>query len=186
MSTPIDPYRSAELDLAGLVDAAQHILGCIAPIASDARVAALPDARTIRYYQTAGLIGKPLRYDGRQAVYGYRHLLEVVAVKLLQARGLTLAQVQRALATATLAEIEAAVSDALAAAGPSPAPAAPSPLDGRPLATPRGPSAIPARGLVAAEVAPGVFVTVDPNRVGDAQAVIDRIAAIFRLNGGIS
>jgi DNA-binding transcriptional MerR regulator len=179
MSTPLDPYRTAELDLSGLVDAAQHILARIAPVASDARVAAVPDARTIRYYQTAGLVSKPLRYDGRQAVYGYRHLIEVVAVKLLQARGLTLAQVQRALAAATIAEIEAAVGDALDLASPSPAPAAPPPLDGQPQAAPAWPSATPTRGMVAAEVAPGVFVTVDPNRVGDAHAVIDRIAAIL-------
>lgn len=179
MSTPLDPYRTAELDLSGLVDAAQHILARIGPVASDGRVAAVPDARTIRYYQTAGLVGKPLRYDGRQAVYGYQHLLEVVAVKLLQARGLTLAQVQRALAAATVSEIEAAVSDALDAASASPAPAAPPPLEGQPFAAPLRPSAIPTRGLIAAEVAPGVFVTVDPNRVDDAHAVIDRIAAVL-------
>jgi len=168
MSTSLDLYRTAELDLPGLVEAARELLWSTAPPSGDGRIAAYPDARTVRYYQTIGLVGKPLRYDGRQAVYGFRHLLAVVAVKLLQAQGLTLAQVQSALATATPAQIEAAVEVSLETEAPSRLPAppiTPAPLLHR------------ARGLIAAEVAPGVHVIVDPERVDDPQTVIERIAA---------
>jgi DNA-binding transcriptional MerR regulator len=64
------------------------------PTAADGRVAARVDERLVRYYQSLGLIERPLRYDGRQAVYGQRHLDQVLAVRRLQAEGLTLAQVQ--------------------------------------------------------------------------------------------
>ena len=64
----------------------------IARIASgDERVRAVPDARTVRDYQTLGLLPKPQRYRGRSAMYGFEHLLRIVAVKLLQAHDQSLA-----------------------------------------------------------------------------------------------
>ncbi len=63
-----------------------------------ARVRAVPDARTIRYYTTLGLVDRP-ELQGRTALYGERHLLQLVAIKRLQAeQGLALAQVQERLA----------------------------------------------------------------------------------------
>lgn len=63
-----------------------------------ARVRAVPDARTIRYYATLGLVDRPA-LQGRTALYGERHLLQLVAIKRLQAEeGLTLSQVQERLA----------------------------------------------------------------------------------------
>ncbi len=61
---------------------------------SNRQVTAVPDARTIRYYGTLGLVDKPAEMRGRTAYYGRRHLLQLVAIKKLQARGLTLAEVQ--------------------------------------------------------------------------------------------
>jgi DNA-binding transcriptional MerR regulator len=60
----------------------------------DGRVRAVPDLRTIRYYTTLGLLDRAAAVCGRTALYGRRHLLQLVAIKRLQARGLTLAQVQ--------------------------------------------------------------------------------------------
>ncbi len=65
------------------------------------RVRDIPDLRTIRYYTTAGLLDRPAEMRGRTALYGRRHLLQLVAIKQLQARGLSLSQVQRQLAGAT-------------------------------------------------------------------------------------
>src|SRR5271165_2046306 len=59
------------------------------------RVRDIPDLRTIRYYTTAGLLERPVEMRGRTALYGRRHLLQLVAIKRLQARGLALAEVQR-------------------------------------------------------------------------------------------
>ncbi len=62
-----------------------------------ARVRAVPDARTIRYYTTLGLVDRPA-LQGRTALYGEKHLLQLVAIKRLQAEeGLSLSQVQERL-----------------------------------------------------------------------------------------
>jgi DNA-binding transcriptional MerR regulator len=58
------------------------------------RVRDVPDVRTIRYYTTLGLIDRPAQMRGRTALYGRRHLLQLVAIKRLQAKGLTLAEIQ--------------------------------------------------------------------------------------------
>ena len=65
------------------------------------RVRDVPDRRTIRYYTTLGLIDRPAEMRGRTAIYGRRHLLQLVAIKKLQARGQTLLEVQRVLAGIT-------------------------------------------------------------------------------------
>lgn len=61
--------------------------------AADHRVSAAPDARTIRYYTTLGLLERPL-VQGRQARYGTHHLLQLLAVKALQSQGLALGDIQ--------------------------------------------------------------------------------------------
>lgn len=64
------------------------------PGQASARVREVPDIRTIRYYTTLGLIDRPAQMRGRTALYGRRHLLQLVAIKRLQAKGLSLAEVQ--------------------------------------------------------------------------------------------
>ena len=61
--------------------------------APDARVSAAPDARTVRYYTTLGLLDRPA-IENRQARYGQRHLLQLLAIKVLQSLDLPLAQIQ--------------------------------------------------------------------------------------------
>jgi DNA-binding transcriptional MerR regulator len=62
--------------------------------APSGRVRDVPDRRTIRYYTTLGLIDRPAAMRGRTALYAERHLLQLVAIKRLQASGLTLSEVQ--------------------------------------------------------------------------------------------
>src|SRR5437763_16140887 len=64
------------------------------PGQASGRVREVPDARTVRYYTTLGLLDRPAAMRGRTALYGRRHLLQLVAIKRLQARGLSLAEVQ--------------------------------------------------------------------------------------------
>jgi DNA-binding transcriptional MerR regulator len=61
------------------------------------RVRELPNGRTIRWYTTIGLVDRPLATKGRVALYGQRHALQLAAIKQLQARGNTLAEVQERL-----------------------------------------------------------------------------------------
>lgn len=72
----------------------------------DGRVAAAPDARTIRYYTTLGLLDRPT-LDDKKARYGRRHLLQLLAIKALQAAQLPLAQIQARLYGLRDAELEA-------------------------------------------------------------------------------
>lgn len=69
--------------------------------APNGRVRDLPDARAIRWYATIGLVDRPSAMRGRTALYGPRHLLQLVAVKRRQAQGRTIAQIQQELAGAT-------------------------------------------------------------------------------------
>lgn len=65
--------------------------------APNGRVRGIPDLRTIRYYTTLGLLDRPAQMRGRTALYAHRHLLQLVAIKRLQARGLALAEIQEKL-----------------------------------------------------------------------------------------
>jgi hypothetical protein len=84
------------------------------------RVRDVPDRRTIRWYTTIGLVDRPAEMRGRVALYGRRHLSQLVAIKRLQAQGLSLASIQRELVGATPETVERVArlpSDA-GAAGP--------------------------------------------------------------------
>ena len=92
------------------------------------RVRDLPDQRAIRYYATLGLLDRPHAYRGRTALYGVRHLLQLTAIKRLQAQGRSLAQVQRELLGASAAELARIAGVDLAKfAEPPPAPQSPTP-----------------------------------------------------------
>lgn len=149
-------HRDATFRLTALVDLANGLLPRLTA-ASDGRVATAFDARGVRYYQSIGVVQKPLRYEGRAAIYGYTHVLQLICAKALQGKGLKLAQVQRALAGASLAQLESAAAEALG----EPAPAAPAPAY---------------RTVITAELAPGVTVTLDPAHVADVDALLARLA----------
>lgn len=65
--------------------------------AESARVRAVPDTRTIRYYTTLGLLKPPAQMHGRTALYSETHVLQIVAIKRLQADDLSLSDIQRRL-----------------------------------------------------------------------------------------
>jgi len=87
-----------EWSLDGLVAEVERLLGRLDLDASavDGRVTAAPDVRTVRYYTSLGLLDRP-RMQGREGRYGRRHLLQLAAIKVLQAEGLSLGEVQERL-----------------------------------------------------------------------------------------
>lgn len=92
-------------ELAGLVEAA---LAVDYPGAPTGRVRDVPDPRAIRWYVTRGLVDRPAASRGRVALYGRRHLLQLVAIKRRQAQGRSLADIQAELTGVTdaaLAEV---------------------------------------------------------------------------------
>ncbi|HEV2634683.1 MAG TPA: MerR family transcriptional regulator [Actinocrinis sp.] len=73
--------------------------------APNGRVRERPDGRSIRWYATIGLVDRPVAGPGRTALYGPRHLVQLVAVKRLQAQGFSLAEIQAELAGAAEAKL---------------------------------------------------------------------------------
>lgn len=105
-----------------LVERVRLALAAEYPGAPNGRVRDLPDRRAIRWYTTTGLVDRPAGMRGRSAVYGPRHLLQVVAVKRRQAEGHSLAEIQAELAGATddaLADVARVPEPLLATGGPT-------------------------------------------------------------------
>lgn len=120
---PIAPWTLDELS--ARVSAA---LGSAEVDQKNGQVSEVPNARTIRYYATIGLLDRPYA-AGRGVRYGRRHLLQLVAIKRLQSQGKVLAEVQKellALSGAALEKLAALPADdetaALAAEVHGPAP----------------------------------------------------------------
>src|ERR1700761_4466426 len=117
--------RERRYTIAELADASAAALGALGIAARNGQVRDRPDVRTIRYYATLGLVDPPAEMTGRTARYGPRHLLQVMAVKAVQARGDSLADAQRTLVGASDEELRTAIGPGLPAALtalPSPAP----------------------------------------------------------------
>lgn len=81
--------------------------------------AARPNERTVRYYVTRGLVAAP-EGRGTAATYGYRHLLQILAIKLRQMDGATLGTIGGELHALTGDVLERRVAAALGAQLPLP------------------------------------------------------------------
>lgn len=103
-------------DLAGLAGALLEASN-IVPVNAAAR--ALPGERTIRFYVARGLVSPP-EGRGTAATYGYRHLLQVLAIKLRQMEGATLESLHKELADLAGDMLERRVASALGPALPLP------------------------------------------------------------------
>src|SRR5690349_20681043 len=88
-----------------LVERVRQALAAEYPGAPNGRVREVPDRRAIRWYTTTVLVDRPAAMRGRTALYGPRHLLQLVAVKLRQAQGHSLAAIQAELAGASDADL---------------------------------------------------------------------------------
>ena len=124
-----------DLTMEELVETAEALVGRIVPKQTKYKVTERPDARTIRYYVTQGLLPKPVGYEGGRARYSGSHLLRLVWIKKLQAEHHTLARISKLLegasdetvlreigvdapAPATVTEEKEAAAEATAAPAP--------------------------------------------------------------------
>jgi DNA-binding transcriptional MerR regulator len=64
------------------------------PAPRNGQVRAIPDERTVRYYGTIGLLDRPSAMRGRTALYGRKHVAQIIAIKRLQTMGRSLAEIQ--------------------------------------------------------------------------------------------
>ena len=65
-----------------------------------------PNERLVRYYATQGLMDKPIEKHGRTAIYSVRHVLQLLAIKLLQSDGLSHDQIGEQVTRMTDSELE--------------------------------------------------------------------------------
>jgi len=118
--TTLREYRAlAPWGLRDLAALAGGILDASGVVPVNAAARARPSERTIRFYVARGLVSPP---DGRgtAAVYSYRHLLQVLAIKLRQMEGATLESMVKEFATLTGDLIERRAASALGPGLPSP------------------------------------------------------------------
>jgi DNA-binding transcriptional MerR regulator len=87
------------------------------PPPKNGQVRAVPDERTIRYYVTIGLLDRPSAMRGRTALYGPRHVAQVIAIKRLQTMGRSLSEIQQLWPTLDDATLARMSGVALPAAG---------------------------------------------------------------------
>lgn len=128
------PWNLRELaSLASALLSASHVK----PV--NAAAAAHPTERTIRYYVTRQLVTAP-EGRGTAATYGYRHLLQVLAIKLHQMKGDTLESIAREMAAVQGDQLERRTAMALGPALPPPEEVVP--VDGE-----RAPRREPATGV---------------------------------------
>lgn len=113
-------------DLSALAGA---ILDTSAIYPVNAAASARPSERTIRFYVTRKLVSPP-EGRGTAATYGYRHLLQVLAIKLQQMEGATLEQLVKELGGLAGDVVERRVAAALGSRLPPP--------DQLPLTVPEG------------------------------------------------
>ncbi len=68
-----------------LLEVANFFVEAIAPMQPSVRVSKQLTERNLRYYINQGLVDPPIGKDGLSAIYGYRHLLQLISLKRLQA-----------------------------------------------------------------------------------------------------
>ncbi len=190
---PIAPWTLDELT-SRVTAALAHQYRSGAVDQRNGQVTEVPNGRTIRYYATIGLLDRPYT-SGRTVRYGRRHLLQLVAIKRLQAQGLPLADVQQrlqALDAQALEELAALPADdelaALAAEVHGPAPkvesrrdssfwsadpeaAASSPMSIPPSSPPATETAVPVAGINLARGVTLSFPTTRPLGENDLEAL---------------
>ncbi len=113
-------YRQlAPWNLRDLSSLAAAILESAAIRPINAAAAAAPSERTIRFYVTRQLVDPP-EGRGTAATYSYRHLLQVLTIKLRQMEGATLTAIAEELRVTTGDVLERRVASALGSGLPSP------------------------------------------------------------------
>jgi DNA-binding transcriptional MerR regulator len=100
--------RGLAAHAAALVDAAG-----MKPTNASARAA--PSARAVRFYVANGLLDRP-EGAGTAATYGYRHLLQLLAIKIRQREGQTLDVIKTEMREVTGDALERRVAQSLAPA----------------------------------------------------------------------
>jgi hypothetical protein len=82
---------------------------------TNASARAAPSARSVRFYVSNGLLDRP-EGTGTAATYNYRHLLQLLAIKIRQREGQTLETIKREMKEVTGDLLERRIAQSLAPA----------------------------------------------------------------------
>ena len=108
----LTPYKGREdLTIDDLVHVSAEVVPQIVAGQWRHKVTEVPDARTIRYYIQQELVGRPSGSSGVSALYGYRHLLQIVAIKALQSEFVPIREIKKAIGSLSQDELEARLEE---------------------------------------------------------------------------
>ncbi|MDE3052280.1 MAG: MerR family transcriptional regulator [Gemmatimonadota bacterium] len=131
--TPVDLLRAharhAPWNARGLAAHATALVDAAGVRPTNASARAAPSPRAIRFYVASGLLDHP-QGAGTSATYGYRHLLQLLAIKIRQREGATLEIIKQEMRDVTGDALERRVAGSLAPALAVGADAAPPDADG--------------------------------------------------------
>jgi DNA-binding transcriptional MerR regulator len=107
--------RHAPWNARGLAAHATALVDAAGIRPTNASARAVPSARAVRFYVAAGLIDHP-EGRGTAATYHYRHLLQLLAIKVRQREGQTLDGIKREMGELTGDLLEKRIAQSLAPA----------------------------------------------------------------------
>jgi len=107
--------RQAPWNARGLAAHATALVDAAGMRPTNASARAAPSARAVRFYVAHGLLDHPMG-RGTAATYHYRHLLQLLAIKIRQREGQTLEAIKAELTGATGDALEKRVAQSLAPA----------------------------------------------------------------------
>ncbi|HEX8190698.1 MAG TPA: MerR family transcriptional regulator [Pyrinomonadaceae bacterium] len=194
--------RGKYVGVAGLAEAAARILAeSGAARQGRGTVTELPDERTVRYYLAEGLIPPADEKQGTASVFGFRHLLQLLVVKKLQAEGLPIRAIRELVTGKTERQLERLLGteqgqspgsssrgealsylESLLRKGPSaPLPSAPPPAaQAQPPALSGPPPASQRETWARVELEPGLEVHVsDGYRAPEGEGALRRLSQAF-------
>jgi DNA-binding transcriptional MerR regulator len=105
--------KQAPWNARGLAAHATSIVDAAGMRPTNAAARAALSARAVRFYVSTGLLDRP-EGKGTAATYGYRHLLQLLAIKVRQREGQTLETIKRELFEQTGDALERRVAQSLA------------------------------------------------------------------------
>lgn len=105
--------RHAPWNARGLAAHAAALVDSAGVKPTNASARAVPSARAVRFYVANGLLDRP-EGAGTTATYGYRHLLQLLAIKIRQREGQTLEAIRSEMRETTGDALERRVASTLA------------------------------------------------------------------------